>query len=380
MKGEKTWLLPTCATLRMRSLEQPEDVAKYLGHAYAWLGWDEAGAFPDDRAYKMMFGCLRSAEPVDCKRIRATANPGGPGHGWLKRRFIDPAPHGYEIIADAETGMDRIYIPSRVSDNIVLMKRDPRYVERLKGVGSPELVRAWLDGDWNAVVGSYFPEFGAQHIIRPFRIPAEFTRFRSFDWGSARPFACLWFAVVDGTTGHPKGALICYRELYGASAPNIGLRLSAEQVADMIRDREISDDRITYSIADPSIFTSDGGPSIAERMAQRAVRFRPADNRRVGKLGAAAGWDLVRQHLIGDEGQPMIYFFDTCKHTIRTIPIQQHDPRRPEDLDTSGDDHCVDAVRYAVASRPWVAAARDPEPVVSMNFLWERREREREGW
>jgi hypothetical protein len=130
---------------------------------------------------------------------------------------------------------------------------------------------------------------------------------------------------------------------------------------------------VHYGVADPAIFATDCGPSIAERMAQRAVRFKPGDNRRVGKLGAAAGWDLLRQRLVGEEGSPMLYFFDTCVNCIRTIPVMQHDARRPEDMDSSGDDHCADAARYAVASRPWVAVAPEPEVQLGLNFLWRQK-------
>lgn len=130
--------------------------------------------------------------------IRSTANPAGPGHHWVRARFIDPAPHGYVPILNSETGATRVFIPSRVENNRILLARDPGYVDRLKGVGSPELVRAWLEGDWSAVVGSYFPEFGQQHSVRPFPVPRGWLRFRSFDWGSARPFCVLWLAVADG--------------------------------------------------------------------------------------------------------------------------------------------------------------------------------------
>jgi hypothetical protein len=382
LKGDRTWILPSGATLRLRSLEQPEDVTKFMGHQYAWLGWDEVAAFPTDAAYKMMFGCLRSAAPVDCMRVRCTANPGGAGHSWLKMRFVDPAPHGYELIEDVETGMERVYIPAKVTDNKILLANDPHYIDRLKGVGSPELVRSWLAGDWSAIVGSYFPEFGEQHIRRPFAIPKHWLRFRSFDWGSARPFAVLWLAMSDGDVpGVPRGALVVYRELYGASAPNVGLRLTAEQVADLIREYESGDEPVAYSVADPSIFAHDGGPSIGERMAERGVRFRPADNTRVGRLGAFGGWDLVRQRLVGEDDRPMIYFFSTCVDLIRSLPTLQHDSRRPEDLDTTGDDHIADAIRYAVLSRAWIKAAEPGRPAgVTLNMLWEQRERERRVW
>jgi hypothetical protein len=129
----------------------------------------------------------------------------------------------------------------------------------------------------------------------------------------------------------------------------------------MIRAYEIVDgDPVTYRVADPAIFAHDGGPSIAERMALRAIHFRPADIKRIGQLDHAAGRDLVRQRLVGEPGEgPMIYFFSTCTNLIRTLPALQHDPRRPEDLDSNGDDHLADCLRYAVASRPWVKA--EPE-------------------
>lgn len=375
-KQEKTWRLSNGATLRMRSLEQPEDASHYQGHSYSWIGFDELAAWKDDRAYRMLMACLRSAESVPNKRIRASANPGGPGHSWVKARFIDPAPHGYEAIEDADTGIVRMFIPSRLTDNLILMQRDPTYVDRLRGVGSPELVRAWLEGDWNAVVGSYFPEFGVQHVVRPFPIPAGWLRFRAMDWGSARPFCVQWLAVSDGIyPGIPTGALVVFREWYGASAPNTGLRLTADQVADGIRERELADEPVAYSVADPAIFTQDGGPSIGERMAQRGVRFRPADNRRVKALGASGGWDAVRQRLIGEDGSPMLYIFNTCRDLIRTLPAMQHDPARPEDVDTRGEDHAADCLRYACMSRPWIAAPPEIERGLTLEHLWEFRER-----
>jgi hypothetical protein len=378
-KQEKTWRLPNAASLRMRNLESPEDAAHYQGHSYAWIGWDELGAWPDDRAYLMLMACLRSAEGIQHLRARATANPGGPGHSWVKSRFIDPAPHGYELIRDERTGIERVFIPSRLENNRILMARDPGYIDRLRGVGSPELVRAWLEGDWTAVVGGYFPEFGAQHIVRPFVIPSAWLRFRSFDWGSAKPFCCQWFAVSDGIVpGVPAGALVLYRELYGASGPNVGLRLTVEQVADRIRELEIGDEGMAYSVADPAIFASDGGPSIAERFAGRRVYFRPADNRRVGKLGASAGWDLVRHRLIGEDGVPMLYVFNVAKDLIRTLPAMQHDDARPEDMATDGEDHAADTLRYAVASRPWIANPPARQSELTIQRLFEFRERERQ--
>lgn len=374
LQQPKTWKLPNGAELRMRNLEGAQDASHYQGHSYTWIAFDELCSWRDAQAYQMLMACLRSAEPVRHKRIRASANPGGAGHAWVKARFIDPAPLGYEPIVDEQTGMVRVFIPSRLEDNRVLMARDPGYVDRLRGVGSPELVRAWLEGDWSVVVGAYFPEFGPGHIRRPFHIPSSWLRFKALDWGSARPACVLWLAVSDGSLPHyPVGALVVYRELYLASAPNTGLRLTVEQVADRIREIEIGDEPCAYSVADPAIFASDGGPSIGERFATKRIMFKPADNRRVGKLGASAGWDLVRQRLIGDDGIPMLYMFSTCTNLIRTLPIMQHDGAKPEDIDTNSEDHAVDTLRYACASRPWTREISHRPQHVTMEQLWELR-------
>lgn len=380
-KQEKTWHVPTGATLKMRNLENPEDAAHYQGHSYAWIGWDELAAWKDDRAYRMLMACLRSAEDVKHKRVRATANPGGAGHSWVKARFIDPAPLGYELIRDPVTGMDRVFIPSRVQDNQFLMRRDPGYVDRLRAVGSPELVRAWLEGDWNVVLGAYFQEFGAVHIRRPFAIPHGWLRFKAMDWGSAKPACVLWCAISDGSVPHyPVGAMVVYRELYTATEPNVGMRLTVEQLADRIRELEVGDEPCAYSVADPAIFTADGGPSIAERFGQRKVQFKPADNKRVGKLGALGGWDQIRARLIGEDEMPMLYVFSTCANLIRTLPTLQHDPAKPEDLDTTAEDHAADTLRYACMSRPWIKSPPPRHAEVTLDLLWQEREKEHRRW
>ena len=394
-KSEKTWHFPTGAMLRMRSLEQAEDVAKYWGHSYSWIGFDELGAWPDDRAYKQLIACLRSALPVEAVRIRATANPGGSGHQWVRARFIDPAPKGYVPITDIDTNMTRVFVPSRVQDNRILMVRDPGYVDRLKGVGSPELVRAWLEGDWNLVVGAYFPEFSInKHVVEPVELPMYWTRFRAYDHGSARPFSVGWWAVSGGELPRfPRGALICYREWYGCrrdangnSIPNTGLRLTAEEIADGIAERERNDlterRKQMSGVADPSIFAQDSGPSIRDRMAARGVYWNPADNTRVPKLGAMGGWDHVRSRLKGDGERPAIFWFSTCRDTIRTLPALQHDQGRPEDV-ADGEDHAGDQVRYSCASRPYLAPLppEAPPPPDRYRRSWRRRRaHEGSGW
>jgi hypothetical protein len=287
----------------------------------------------------------------------------------VRARYIDPAPLGYQVITDPDTGLERVYIPARVSDNQQLLTNDPQYVARLRASGSPELVRAWLEGDWSVVTGAFFSEFNlARHVVAPHVLPKHWVRFRSMDWGSARPFCVGWYAVSDGELQqYPRGALVKYREWYGKSAPNVGLKLTAEQVADGILEREDGEEKIDLSVLDPAAFAQDGGPSIAERMAKRGAFFQRADNSRVGARGAMGGWDLLRQRLVGEDDRPMLYFFSTCVDTIRTLPALQHDDKRPEDLDTDGEDHAADETRYACAARPWVREAPKPKPVKFAN-------------
>jgi len=357
-ESDKTWTLPTGATLRLRYVERDDDASRYQGHQYSWIGFDELTNWSSPNAYKALMATLRNGTMmIQNKRVRSSGNPGGPGHQWVKTRFVDPAPAGYVPFLDPTTGMRRMFIPSRVGDNAILLAHDPGYVDRLRGVGSDELVRAWLDGDWSVIAGAFFDNWlTSKHVVRPFAIPPQWPRFRCGDWGSARPFAFYWIAVatddltIDGVT-IKRGCLVVYREWYGMKdgEPNVGLKMPAEEVGAGIRKREVGDE-VRSGVLDPAAFASDGGPSIAERMK---VRFSPADNKRVRNSGAMGGWDQVRARLDGEDGYPMLVFFSTCTHAIRTIPALQHDTLRPEDVDTSAEDHAGDAIRYGCMSRPY---------------------------
>jgi hypothetical protein len=188
--------------------------------------------------------------------------------------------------------------------------------------------------------------------------------------------------------------LVRYREWYGAASPNVGLKLPAEEVADGIIARETDEPRdiegkpaISYGVMDPAAFASDGGPSIAERMATRRIFFRRADNARVSSRGAMGGWDQVRARLIGDGERPMIYFFSTCKDSIRTLPALQHDQNKPEDVDTENEDHAPDEIRYACMSRPYIKQIPTrpeskilgvgPHNQVSLDDLWDSQQKAR---
>ena len=240
---KKLWTFSNGATLRFRHLERDSDAEKYQGHDYTRVYFEELTNYPDPKPVMKIKGTLRSGAGVPCG-FRAAGNPGGPGHNWVKARYIDPAPNGYKIIN--EEGLGRVYIPARLSDNQILTASDPMYVARLKQAGSEQLVKAWLQGDWSIVDGAYFDCWSASMVVKPFAIPSHWLRFRSFDWGSAAPFSAGWWAVAgEHHNGIPKGALVRYREWYGAESPNKGLKLTAEQVSQGIRDRESDGEEIS---------------------------------------------------------------------------------------------------------------------------------------
>jgi hypothetical protein len=387
------WVAPNGARLRFAYLERDADAINYQGHSYTRVYVEEIGNFPSPDPINKLMATLRSGAGVPVG-FRATGNPGGAGQHWVKERYIAPAPMGGRIICDPLTGLQRVFIPSKVADNKFL---GPEYVQQLKASGSPELVRAWLDGDWDVVQGSFFPEFSKdRHVLAPFAIPAHWPRFRSFDWGSASPFSVGWWAIAGddhelapsslrqaGRVGEPsdangrdqprssivvvpRGAIVRYREWYGAiltaSGKRIGLKLPAEAIASGIIAKS-GDEKFIYSVLDTSTFSEDGGPSHAERMMRTGLTgLRRADKKRVGTLGAIGGWDQVRARLVGNsDGQPMMFFFDTCVDSIRTLPALQHDIDNPEDIAPECEDHAPDEIRYACMSRPYVPTPYVPK-------------------
>lgn len=412
---DKMWRFPNGARLRFAYLESDSDAQSYQGHSYTRVYVEEMGTFPNpDPIFKLM--ATLSRNPRVPSRFIATANPGGPGHLWIKQRYIDPDPSGLRIIRSEfenpftkeKVIKERIFIPSKITDNIYTNTAD--YIGNLYLSGNEELVKAWLEGDWNVMLGAYFPEFNVKkHVIKSFVPPKHWTRFMAMDWGSSTPFSIGWYCVVpdefdpnlelppskwvlfpeqlgaDGIPRLPKGAIIKYREWYGSrwranidqglpnpegTNPNVGLKLTAREVAAGISMREAREPRdsqgrarITWRVADPKIFSSDNGPSIAEEMTKKPynIVFDRADNKRVQRGGAMSGWDMLRSRLKGniDDGRPMIYFMDCCKDTIRTLPALQHDPRKLEDAETHGEDHAPDEVRYACMSRPYSRANSD---------------------
>lgn len=377
---QKTWTMANGARLKFAYLERDSDAEEYQGHNYTRVYVEEVTNFPSSAPIDKLRATLRSGAGVPCG-MRLTGNPGGAGHQWVKKRYIDPCPAGYKLITEEceieldgvkqIVSLDRVFIPSKIGDNQLLMRNDPTYLLRLRQSGSAALVKAWLEGNWDIVDGAFFDEWDQELHVLPTEswlgaLPKGWLRFRSFDWGSAKPFSVGWYCLLEesltvGDRTLPKGALVKYREWYGASGPNKGLKMTADVVAQGVVLRE-KGERIRYGVADPAIYIRDGGPSIGETMSLHGCNWRRADNKR--KTGA----EQLRQRLTGANGVPLLYFLDCCEDSIRTIPALQHDENDTEDVDTEAEDHAYDETRYAVMSRPWIPS-RSPAPVASLPKL-----------
>lgn len=346
-KGDKIFYFHNGSTIAFGYCDGEDDLGQYQGAEYdVWFA-DEAGQFQESWLVQID-ACVRGTNAFP-KRTYFTLNPGGPSHGYFKRLFID------RRFEDGEHGEDYAFIQALCTDNAALMKSQPEYLRSLEKL-PPKLRKAWLDGDWDVYEGQFFEDFFDRpehyldrrftHVIEPFEIPPEWKIYRSFDWGYHRPFSCGWWAVdYDG---------VAYRilELYGCTGtPNEGVRWTPDQVFDKIRQIEtehrwLAGKRI-IGIADPAIWDGETGESIAQTAARHQVYFQPGDHKRL------PGWMQVHYRLdMDDNGCPMMYVFKNCRAFIRTIPLLQYDKCSPEDLDTEGEDHVADEVRYFCMSRP----------------------------
>jgi hypothetical protein len=376
---DKVFVGPTGSRLRFSYLERDQDAEAFQGMSFTRLYFEEMATFPSEAPIAKLQATLRSGAGVKCL-MKSTANPGGAGHNWVAERYkLTTHPQGGEVFRyqfkNPLTGKvvekTRTYIASRVYDNTHIDLDS--YVASLHQVGSAELVRAWLEGDWSAVQGAFFDGWSSKNIVPPFAIPDNWMLFRSLDWGSARPASVgFWgvpgdpYELPDGRV-IPRGALVRISEWYVASGPNQGLKLTIEELAEGIIRRSRDND-YKYSVCDPSMFIASGGPSLAERLWRAGVsNLRRADNRRVGMRGAVGGWDEMRQRIRGDGETPMLFVFHTCRDFIRTIPSLQHDADRPEDLDTDAEDHIADEARYACMSRPWAPKPRAQDEGLPLN-------------
>ena len=341
---KKEWHFSRGSVVRFRYLEHVGDETRYQGHEYQYIAFDELTHFMEKQYLYMQSRCRTSDPNIRCY-IRAATNPGGPGHQWVKSRFIDIAKPGKTYI-DPETGLSRAFIPAKVQDNPKLVQADPLYVRRLEALPEAER-RALLDGDWDVFSGQVFNEFRARrHIIHPFEIPDSWTRFVCMDWGFSKPYAVYWCAVDFDNVAY------VYRELYGCKKgmPDTGTQETAREVAIHVKEIETPVETTSYRVADPAIWSKTGhdGPSIGEAFGEVGIHWARADNDRL------QGKQQFHLRLRGySEEQPGLKIFSTCEHLIRTLPALCYDDKKVEDVDTTQEDHAYDALRYGLMSRPF---------------------------
>jgi|TARA_R110000787_G_scaffold56820_2_gene130356 hypothetical protein len=334
--GKSQWEWPNGAILKFRHMENVFDFIKYQGHSYSWIAFDELPEWADMACWNRMKSRLRGK--AQNKRMRGTGNPGGIGHAAIQEYFqIPTSPMTYKDARptqDPDTLMWRVFIPSRVQDNKILMDFDPQYVHRLAGVGDPELVKAWLEGDWSALVGAYFSQnWNKVDLVESFDIPEEWPILTGMDYGEESPTCCLWAAKdFDGN-------LIIFNEYYakGASASQHALAVKSTQ-----DDCPHSQREPTYHIVDPNFFVRrrlDEAPlnAAADFFAVEGLHLTKGNNNRVN------GWRVLNDAM--SKGKLKI-FKEWCPNLIRTLPAVPRDLKKPEDINTDSEDHAVDSLRY----------------------------------
>ena len=357
MERDKTWVAPSGATLWMSYLDRDDDVTRYQGQAFSWIGFDELTQWGSPYPFDYMRSRLRTAKGSGLDLYqRATSNPGGAGHSWVKKMFIDPAPHNTSFWAtDLETGkilqmpkghsqegkplFKRRFIPATLFDNPYLSE-DGMYEANLLSL--PEYQRKQLlEGNWDVNEGAAFPEWNRTiHVVDPYSIPNSWTKFRACDYGYGSHTGVVWIAVT------PSEQLVVYRELYAS-------RVLATDLADMVLEAEHEDGTIRYGVLDSSLWhkRGDTGPSLAEQMIIKGCRWRPSDRSKGSRI---AGKNEIHRRLQVDEftEEPRIVFFNTCTNIISQLPSIPLDKNNSEDVDTKSEDHLYDALRYGVMTRP----------------------------
>lgn len=383
--NKHVWIFPSGARIYFGSMQHAKDRKKYQGQQYAFIGFDELTHFTFEE-YSYMFSRNRSSDPNIRCYIRATTNPGGVGHGWVKERFISgKTPFQTYVsvlkINGVEQRRTKVFIPATVYDNQKLLDATPEYLASLAMLPEAEC-KALLGGDWDSFQGQCFMEWKdssshwvdrvGTHVIAPFEIPDTWKIYRSFDFGYAKPFSCAWWTVdYDGRVYRIK-------ELYGCtSQPNTGVKWTPHKIAQEIKKVEDKyyKGRRVIGVADPSIWDASRGESVADMMESCGVYFDPGDNKRLpGKM------QLHYRLAFDDEGLPMMYVFNTCKAFIRTVPNLVYDDKDIEDIDSSQEDHPYDDARYFLMQHPIPPRKNSKGTLLQYNPLEEDKPRNPYGF
>lgn len=354
------------STIHLCHCRFDSDVYRFQGAEIHVLMIDELTHFTE-KVYRYLRGRCRLPEKLNFSSggtlplILCGANPGGIGHNWVKRAFIEFAePYRIRLMEKEEGGMKRQYIPAKLEDNPSLDREE--YESRLAGLKSPFLVKAMLEGSWDIVAGGMWDDVWDPevHVVQPFEIPHSWRIDRSFDWGASKPYSVGYWAesdgsdvkLADGSTFHTvRGDLFRIAEIYGWNGrPNEGAGDSPRSVASLILEKEKAlgiQSRVRPGPADNSIFDSSGYASIASEMERMGVRWLRSDKTPGSRR---RGWVLLRQLLQNakTKSEASLRVFSNCTHFIRTIPVLQRSDRDADDIDTAAEDHVADETRYRI--------------------------------
>jgi len=331
---EKVWNFPSGAKVEFGFLERDADVYRYQGQAYSWIGFDEITHLPTEFGWNYLASRLRTTDPEIKTYLRCTANPGGIGATWVKKRYVDSGTPNESRVG--EDGLTRKFIPARLVDNPYLAN-DGVYEQMLMSL-PPVQRKQLLEGNWDVNEGAAFVEFDPEvHIVSPFQIPITWERIKGIDYGYASESACVWGAV-----DRSDGTLIIYRELYRKG-------LTGEDLGRIITEMEMQDPFSVSGVLDTSAWSRTGttGPTVGETLVKQGHKLRRADKNRIqGKI-------QIHEYLkVQPNGRPKLQIFNTCPSLIKELQSIPLDSRNPEDVDTHAADHAYDALRYLIMSRP----------------------------
>ena len=331
---EKLWNFPSGAKIEFGFLERDADVYRYQGQAYSWIGFDEITHLPTEFSWNYLASRLRTTDSSIKTYLRCTANPGGAGASWVKKRYIEPHEDNKSFLG--ADGLTRKFIPAKLVDNPYLAK-DGVYEQMLKSL-PPTQRQQLLEGNWDVAEGAAFVEFDPNvHVITPFELPLHWERTKGIDYGYASESCCLW-----GTIDVNDGTLIIYRELYQKG-------LTGEELGTIIRNMEIVDPFSVNGVLDTAAWANTGttGPTVGESLIKAGHKLRRADKNRIqGKV-------QIHEYLkIRENNRPRLQIFNTCPNLIRELQSIPLSKTNPEDVDTHASDHAYDALRYLIMSRP----------------------------
>ena len=329
--------------------DSDRDLMNFQGQEYHIIFLDEATQLSEHQMREISAILRSGADDGFPRRMYFTCNPGGQGHQYIKRLFID------KNYFTGENPKNYKFIQSLVTDNIALMQADPEYIHTLEAL-PPALREAWLYGRWDVFAGQFFAEFKDDpehykdgkwtHVIAPFEPKKHWQIYRSYDFGYNKPFSCGWWCIDD------DGVVYRIAELYGCTeTANEGVKWNPEKQFTEIEKIEKSHPYLMgkeiFGVADPSIWDRSRGEAVNDAAIRHGIKFTPGDNHRI------AGWMQMHYRMaFNEDGYPMMYVFNTCRSFIRTIPTLQFSQTHPEDLDSAQEDHIADESRYFLMSRP----------------------------